>query len=141
MITGGFSENFDLRLEEELFNNSNSYLTEIVMDTGFTGLITEGSIAIPDNICTDLKLIKSKETVEIWNPLGKKPVKCYTTNLGVGLNENNVHKTPIYDVEAIILPSLYDKEVLIGPDFLTKILGCRMMIIDYERNNFKLVIK
>jgi len=140
MINGAISENFDLLLEGELFNNSNSYLTEIVIDTGLTG-IAESPIAIPDNIRTNLKLIKSKETEELWSPLEKKPVKCYKTNLGVRLNENNVDKTPIYHVGAIILPSLSYKEVLIGPDFLTNILRCIRMIIDFEKYDFKLVIK
>lgn len=139
-ISGSLSENFDLLLEGELFNGSTGYLTEIVIDTGLSGWVNEAPIVIPDKICTNLRLVKSKETLEMWSPLEDKPVKCHTSNLGVRLKENNETKFETDDVMTIILPNLDDDEILLGPDFLTTILRCKRIIIDYEKYSLRLVL-
>lgn len=140
LLKGSLSEKFDLLLEGELFNGSKNYLTGIVIDTGFNGLPNETPIIIPDNICKELGLVKSKKTLEIWGPLKDKPTKCHTANLGVRLKEDNVTKFEKYSVTAIILPCQGNGEIIVGPDFLVKVLECKRIIVDYEKYSLTLVI-
>lgn len=134
---GSLSENSDLLLEGELFNGCIDYLTEIVIDTGFSNA---APIIIPDEVRIHLNLVKSKETIAVWSPLIKQPVKCHTTNLGLRLKENNKIKIVFNNVMAIILPTSMDSEILVGSDFLVNILGCKRMIIDFEKYFITLVV-
>lgn len=140
LINGDLSENFDLLLEGELFNGSASYLTQILIDTGFTGFREEAPILIPDDICKTLDLVKSIETIDLLGFSEGGPIKCHTATLGIRVNENNVSRFKLYDVMAIILPRRYGSEILVGSDFLNLRLGCKRIIIDYERYYFRIVV-
>ena len=138
-LTGILNENLELFLEAELFNDVNNYPTDIKIDTGMTGFDNDAFIGISEEILINLKLKKKKESVKVWNPFTKCPEDCHLTELGTRLKENGSTKFEYQAIAAVILPFLDKTEVLIGPEFLTGILGTKRVIIDYEKNVFRII--
>jgi hypothetical protein len=138
-LNGILDETLRMVLESELFNRNNTYLTDVIVDTGMTKFEGDAFIGISCEISARLGLVYKGKTVSIWNQYNGKLEECKLTQLSIRLKENTITRFEFVNINAVIVP-LLGEDIIIGQDFLYSILNCKRLIVDYEHLKFKIMV-